>query len=102
MKSIIKCLNTGCFELFGFYINYGKLKVNNEKIINIVYPLMYNDAPSVFISINAKGTLFNNNGNSIYTSNITNKGFKIISQNSQRINDVAEEITWFSIGRKDK
>ena len=99
MKIITKFNDTGCIKLFGFYINYGKLKVNNEKIIHIVYPQMYNDLPSVFISLNAKGTLFNDMGNAIYTNSITNKGFNIISQNHQRINDVAEEITWFSIGR---
>lgn len=99
MKSIVKLNDTGCFKLFGFYINYGKLKINNEKCINLVFPQQYKTNPYVFISLNAKKTLFNNKGNAIYTNNITNKGFNVISQNSQRINDVAEEVSWFAVGR---
>ncbi len=102
IKQIAKAYNTGCVEIFGYYINYGKLKVNNEKTINIVYPQMYQDIPYVFISVNAKGTVFNDKGNGVYTNSITNKGFKIISQNTQRLNDIAEEVTWFSIGRCSK
>ena len=99
LKLIYQSHTTGCYSIFGFKINYGTIQVNNTHKIEVVFPQCYNKEPKVFISVKAKTNLFNNKGNAIYVTNITTNGFKIISQNTQRLNDIAEEVFWFSIAK---
>jgi len=88
----------GCIRLFNLYLNYGKIKVKNDHKMDLVFPQQFGSSPFVFISPSAKGTLFNTKANAVYTANITNQHFSIISQTDQRLNDVAEYISWFAIG----
>ena len=98
IKQLVDLGETGCIKIFNLYLNYGRIKIKNDHKIDLLFPQQFISIPYVFISPSAKGTLFNNKSNSIYISNITNQRFSIISQTNQRLNDIAEYISWFAIG----